>query len=386
MLIASILNFLSFLDTNLIIPVIALYASTLGANPAMIGIIIGLYSITNTPANIISGRWIDRTGYKLPLIVGLVGSATSMFAYSLTKLPIHLALVRITHGFCGGLKSPAIMSAFTKYSDESHSGKTMAFYGISLATANLVGFSLSGVIVSRLGYNSLFFFGTIVLAIGVLMVLLLPKAKSPEKSFLMTSYKDDFQKVKDLLRKRGLFTSYSSIFAQYFAFGGVVTLLPLYIKSLGMDAFHVGMLLTMFTIIFISLQFPSGSISDRIGRFKMISAGLILGTISLTLLPFVTAFPVLLITMALYGAAFGILFPSVSALIADYTKPEERGMATGVFHSFLTAGVAIGAPIMGGIGSLVGIKTALTLCPIILVIALLITERISYRPKYLKDQ
>ncbi len=56
------------------------------------GLIIGLYSLTNTPANILFGRLIDRIGYKIPLIAGLIGDALSMFLYSLSRLPFHLAL------------------------------------------------------------------------------------------------------------------------------------------------------------------------------------------------------------------------------------------------------------------------------------------------------
>ena len=148
-----------------------------------------------------------------------------------------------------------------------------------------------------------------------------------------------------------------------------------------MEAFHVGMLLTAFTVAFMALQFPSGSISDRVGRLKLVCGGLILGAVSLVTLPFLTEFPMLVVIMALYGAAFGMIFPSVSALIADHANPEERGMATGIFHSFLTAGVAIGAPVIGGIGSLMGVKLALMLSPIVSVVALIIALTSSFESR-----
>ena len=370
LLVISIINFLSFLDVNLIIPIIALYAATLGAGPGTIGFLIGLYSVTNTPMNIIAGRFIDRVGYKLPLVAGLAGSAASMFGYSLTRLPIHLAIVRAVHGICGGLKSPAVMAAFTENASESQRGKVMSFYGMSLATANLVGFGLSGVIVSRLGYQALFLLGTAVLTAGAVMGLMLLKAERQKNPEVRASFRQDYGKVRSLLKRRGLLVSFSAIFAQYFAFGGIVTLLPLYVKNLSMDVFHVGMLLTTFTVVFIVMQFPSGILSDRMGRLKLIYAGLSLGIVSLVILPLMTGFAALAITMALYGAAFGLLFPSVSAMIADQTLPEERGMASGIFHALLTAGVAIGAPVMGGIGSVMGIEMGLALSPTILVVAL----------------
>ena len=79
--------------------------------------------------------------------------------------------------------------------------------------------------------------------------------------------------------------------------------------------------------------------------------------------------------MALYGIAYGMLFPSISALIADHTTPEERGLATGIFHALLTAGVAIGAPVMGWTGEAVGVQLGLVLTPSIMVLALAMSLR-----------
>ena len=45
--ITSVVTFIGFLDTHLLIPVMSLYASELGASVGVIGLIIGLYSVTN---------------------------------------------------------------------------------------------------------------------------------------------------------------------------------------------------------------------------------------------------------------------------------------------------------------------------------------------------
>jgi MFS family permease len=367
----SIITFLGFLDTHLLIPVMALYASDLGAGPGIIGLIIGLYSLTNTPANLLAGRWIDRAGYKLPLTVGLIGDALSMFLYSVCRSPVQLALVRALHGLSGGMIGPATMSVTAAYSEKSKWGRAMGIYGMSLAAATLVGYGLGGVIASRLGYNVLFLFGMGLLAVGAVLSLLLPKAKRVSAA-AKTSLAADLMKAKDLLKRKGLKVAYASIFAQYFAFGGVVTLLPLYVKSLGMEAFHVGMLLAIFAVVFIILQLPSGSLSDRKGRLMPIVSGLILGIVSLAILPSATTFPYLAAVMVLYGIAYGLFFPSISALLADHTNPEERGTATGLFHAFLTAGVAIGAPVMGWAGGVMGESLGLMLSSAVMVFALVI--------------
>jgi len=373
--ITFIVTFLGFLDTHLLIPVIALYAFELGASVGITGLIIGLYSITNTPANILFGRLIDRVGYKVPLIAGLVGDALGMFFYSICRLPVHLALVRVLHGTTGGLVGPATMSITADYSERAGKGRAMGFYGMSIAAATLVGYGLSGIIVSRLSYQALFLFGAAILVVGAILSLSLPKAREKSSIAARTSPGEGLEKVKTLFRRRGLIVSYSSIFAQYFTFGGVVTLLPLYVKGLGMEAFHVGMLLATFAVMFIIVQFPSGALSDRVGRLIPITIGLSLSIVSLVILSSVATFALLATAMALYGIAYGMLFPSISALVVDHTTPEERGMATGIFHALLTAGVAIGAPVMGWAGGTIGVELGLALIAGIMVLALLAALR-----------
>ena len=51
----GIVTFLGFIDTFMLLPVIELYAEELGASLAMAGIIVGVYSIVNTPVNIVFG-------------------------------------------------------------------------------------------------------------------------------------------------------------------------------------------------------------------------------------------------------------------------------------------------------------------------------------------
>ena len=372
LLTASAVTFLGFFDNNLLVPVIALYASELGASVGIIGLIVGLYSLTNTPANILFGRLIDKVGYKIPLVAAMFGDAISMYLYSITRLPVHLALVRVLHGITGALIGPATMSVIAGYSKKAQKGRAMAFYGISIGASTLVAFGLSGILVSGLGYKALFLTGAVFAAVGLVLSLWLPGNRIPADIEAKTSRGEGWGRVKSLLRRRGLVVSYCSIFAHYFTLGSVVTLLPLFVKNLGMEAFHVGMSMATFSIVFIILQFPSGALSDRVGRLVPAIVGLSLGIVALVLMPSITSFPMLLAVMALYGIEFGMLFPSISALVADNTTPDERGMATGIFHALLTAGIAIGAPVMGWVGSMVGVSLGLILSAGIMVLALLV--------------
>ncbi len=371
-LLNSIITFLGFIDTYLLIPVIALYATMLGAGVEIVGIVVGIYSITSSLTNIFGGRLIDRFGHKKPLIIGLIGDTLSMFLYSLCQIPWHLLLVRAFHGISGGLVGPATMSISAKNASKSGKGKAMSIYGMALGASTLIGFIVSGMITSQLGFKALFYTGGILLVIGVILAFFIPSGKTLDTA-KMTNNNSGISNILKLTLRGQLPASYLSIFGQYFAFGGVVVLLPLHVASLGMSAFHVGILLAIFSLMFIIIQCFSGPLTDSAGRLKPIAIGLGLGIIALPLLSASGSFLYPALTMSIYGIAFGILFPSVSALVADSVTPEEYGRATGIFHALITIGVAIGASVIGWLAGYTGIRTGMIFCIIFLVPALILT-------------
>ena len=363
-------TFIGFLDTHLLIPVMALFAAELGAGLTMTGIIVGLYSITNTPANIIFGRWIDRIGYRLPLLLGLVGSALSMVAYAFCVLPLHLALVRVVHGTTGALIGPATMSATAAWATPERRGRVMGLYGMAIAAATLVGYGISAVFLARFNFYAIFYLGSGLLLCGALLTRLLPPVSAvPTAS---NDARGGWSALGALLKRRGLVTAYAAVLTQYFTFGGLVTLLPVYLKSLGLPNYYTGVLLAVFAFCFFAVQVPAGRLSDRRGRRLPLTLGLLLGTLALAALPLVQTQALLIAAMAAYGVAYGLLFPAASALVADNSREGERGLTTGVFHALFTSGVAIGAPISGWLGDLTGVSGGLFTLSCVMGAALLV--------------
>lgn len=379
-LLTSIVTFLSFVDTNILIPVIALYAASLGAGTGIIGVIVGLYSLTNFLTNLLGGRLTDRFGFKRPLLGGLAGDAIALLLYSFCYTPLHLALVRAFHGFSGGLAGPATMAATGQMASREGRGKAMSYYGIAIACATLVGHGAGGTIATRLGYHYVFYTGATLLLAGVIAGFFLPSGKAGStRRYTAGGFKG---MLRLIAAQRNLSVSYLSVFAQYFSFGGVVALLPLYVTSLGMEAFHVGMVLIIFSIAFILVQIAAGGLSDRIGRLRPTAIALGILIVALASLPLANSFLTLGVVMALYGAGYGMLFPAISAILTDSAPASEYGRVTGIFHALITIGVAVGAPVIGWIAAAAGLRTGLGLTFIILVPALALTLlRIrSFRP------
>src|SRR3977135_1694690 len=135
------------IDSNALVPIIALYARAIGADLVQTGIIVALFSVVHAPANLFFGRIADRIGRKLPLQVGLLWDAVSLFLYSLAPTPLLLALVRVSHGIGSGLVGPSSMAIMADTSAPERKGRAMAIYGTSLALAVVIGFGIVGPIV-----------------------------------------------------------------------------------------------------------------------------------------------------------------------------------------------------------------------------------------------
>ncbi|GAH16429.1 unnamed protein product, partial [marine sediment metagenome] len=140
------ITFLGFIDTQLTVPIMRLYADSLGATVAIAGFIIGMYSIVNTPANIGFGPLVDKFGRKIPLIIGLGGDAICMFLYSLCSTSLQLLVVRGLHGLAGAVLGLATASMVADYSPTEKRGKGMGFYAIVMSLAPLVGMMICGII------------------------------------------------------------------------------------------------------------------------------------------------------------------------------------------------------------------------------------------------
>src|SRR5437867_12302504 len=84
------------IDSNALVPIIALYAQAVGADLVQTGIIVGLFSLVHAPANLLFGRLADRLGRKLPLEIAHRWDPISLLLYSVATTPLQPASVRHT--------------------------------------------------------------------------------------------------------------------------------------------------------------------------------------------------------------------------------------------------------------------------------------------------
>lgn len=129
-----------------------------------------------------------------------------------------------------------------------------------------------------------------------------------------------------------------------FAFG--ITLLlpitPLYITDeLGSADYWIGTATVSVSIAAVSLRIPGGSISDRLGRRRIMLVGAGLGILAGILYLVSVNLPIFLLGRLMSGAGLGLYTVANKAFIADLAPPERRGEAFGLSNSAFMLAIVV---------------------------------------------
>lgn len=122
---------------------------------------------------------------------------------------------------------------------------------------------------------------------------------------------------------------------------------PYYATSLGAEIWFIGSFIAAFLVTSALLSSPFGSLSDRIGRKKLIQAGLLADVFLGTLTGLLQNWQSLLIVRALNGVATAAVRPAAEASLIDQVPRNRRGEALGFFLTATMVGWFLG-PIFGG--------------------------------------
>jgi EmrB/QacA subfamily drug resistance transporter len=103
-----------------------------------------------------------------------------------------------------------------------------------------------------------------------------------------------------------------------------------------------------YTLVFAGLLFTFGVIGDRIGRKRVLIAGLILFGLGSLFSAYSHSPDVLIAARAVMGLGGAAVMPQTLSIIANIFEPAERSRAIGIWTSAVGVGVATG-PVLGGL-------------------------------------
>lgn len=125
-------------------------------------------------------------------------------------------------------------------------------------------------------------------------------------------------------------------------------ILPLLFAAAGLPVASIGVLAALYPAVWCVGQLFTGAWSDRVGRKRLIVAGMLLQGIALAVMAAGTGFDLWAVGAVMIGMGTALVYPTLIAAVGDVAHPNWRATAVGVYRLWRDSGYAVGA-IVGGI-------------------------------------
>ncbi len=365
---------LRMLGLFMILPVFALYAADLdGVTPALTGLAIGVYGVTQALLQIPAGLLSDRIGRKPVIIGGLLVFALGSVVAALADSIWLIIAGRALQG--AGAIAAAIMALAADLTREQHRTKAMALIGMSIGLAFALALILGPVLNNIVGVPGIFAL-TAVLAIGGVLVVMFIVPR-PVELHIHSEAEAIPAQFGRILAHGQLLRLDAGIFILHAVLMGTFVVLPLVLRDeaavLAADHWKIYLPVLLCSVV---LMIPFIFMADRRGYTHAV----FLAAISLLLLALVGmyALPVSLVAavalLLVFFTAFNLLEAMLPSLVSRVAPADCRGTAMGFYSSSQFMGAFVGSVVAGWLHGQFGLH-AFFLCAALAVLAWLLLAR-----------
>ncbi len=340
-----------FISYNMVrMPVLALFAESLGAGPERIGLIVSVSTLTGVLLKLPSGALSDIYGRRFLLRIGVVAFGLPPFFYPFIHNLDALTALRFFHGLATAIFAPSALATVAELYRERR-GAALGTYTACTQSGSLLGPFIGGYLVYAAGFSSAFVtagvFGCIAIILFYSLHLDVATPHAKEKG-LMTVLAEMWKGFVVVARNRKVLITSSTDAAKMIANGALMAFLPLYGVSVGLNPGEVGLLFTVQAFTSFFSKPIMGRVSDRVGRQPLIMIGLLICASTFVCIPQTSMFLVLLMLSAGFGFGEAVVSSSSSALVADSSEFKTLGAGMGMQGTIMDIGHASG-PLVAGV-------------------------------------
>ncbi|MGE8654651.1 MAG: MFS transporter [Acinetobacter gandensis] len=336
---------LRMLGLFMIIPVFSVAGQEYaGATPALIGLAVGVYGLTQAILQIPFSLIADRYSRKPLVVIGLLlfalGGAIAAMSDSIYGVIIGRAIAG------GGAVSAVVMALLADVTREENRMKAMATMGMSIGVSFAVAFSLGPWLTGLVGISGLFWVTTIMGLAAISMLLLVPKVTRHHRNF-QQGY---VAQLKQVLKMGDLNRLHVSVFALHL----LLTAMFIYVPSQLIDFAQIplsshGLVYLPLLILSLFFAFPSIVLAEKYrkmrGIFLTAIGGIILG-LGILIFGFESKY-ILLLGLGLFFIAFNVMEALLPSWLSKAAPIQSKATAMGVNASSQFLGAFFGGMIGG---------------------------------------
>ncbi|MBP7453435.1 MAG: MFS transporter [Ottowia sp.] len=336
---------LRMLGLFMVLPVFALEAAKLpgGNDPALIGLAMGVYGLTQALMQVPLGLASDRFGRKKIIVLGLVVFALGSLLAALADSVQMLAVGRAVQG--AGAISAAVTALLADLTRDEVRTKGMALVGISIGLTFALSLMAAPPLAGAIGLSGLFWLTAALALIGIGVVLGITPAEPARHADMPRGKLSDVWLHPQLWRlDLGVFVLHTVQMAMW----GVVPALLLQAGLPKAEHWHVYLPAVGASFVLLGGLFAL----ERRGQLRLVLRGSValLVVVQLGLLALAPRQPGLwALGIALFGffIAFNVLEASQPSLISRLAPAHARGAALGVYNTLQSLGLFAGGALGG---------------------------------------
>jgi len=340
-----------FISYNLVrMPVLALFAQSLGAGPERIGLVVAVSTLTGVFLKLPSGALSDIYGRRFLLRVGVIAFGVPPFLYPFVTNVDALIALRFVHGLATAIFAPAALATVADLYLERR-GAAMGTYTASTQAGALLGPVIGGWLVYAAGFPVTFVTAGLFGGLGMLVFMLLrlnPPPPRVAEQGLRPVLADMWKGFRIVAQNARVLATSATDGAKMIANGALMAFLPIYGVAVGLNPGEVGLLFGVQGVTSFVSKPAMGRVSDQVGRKPLIIVGLLICAGTFALIPQVSSLPVLLVLAAGFGFGEAIVSSSTAAFVADLSELKTLGAGMGMQGTISDIGHASG-PLLAGV-------------------------------------
>ena len=347
LLICCTVTFAGYFGSYMRLPVVPLYARTIGASTVEIGLINSSFLLMAGLLSLPLGILSDRLGRKALIVAGLLVSSGTSFLLCLVHTPAHMIWIYLLFGFGLACFAPTMMSLVADITPATHLGRSYGWYTMAVYGGMSLGPAAGGWVAQWWGYQSVF----LTSGVWILLVCLAVFALLPGSRHLRPA---GFQKKPIAVTARNLSGNLSLIACWLVTLGGClglgmfVTFVPVHAHEQGIGAGEIGLIFGAQALFNALSRIPFGRLSDSVGqRSHLVVIGLIGLAASIAGFGISSTIASFIACAIGMGVSMGLAFTTIGALISQVVSPDDRGLAMGGYNTMIYLGMMLSSLVMG---------------------------------------
>jgi DHA2 family metal-tetracycline-proton antiporter-like MFS transporter len=216
--------------------------------------------------------------------------------------------------------------------------KEVDIRGLAFSTAALFLLVYALNIIDEVGLFSPVVLGCVFFSIIFFVVFYLEEEKSPCPLIDIKLFNDqDFALV-----------IFSTVIGFLLFFGGSF-LVPFYLTLKGLDSKQIGLLLTVFSLVYMPIGLYAGSLSDKIAPRKIVCWAMFFAAITGFIFSGTLGWQGVLsavIYLVMLAVSYGLFFSPINHYIMNFAGENKRGSVSALYNTSLNISMALGVVIM----------------------------------------